>query len=105
MIFSAIGYNVGFKLVRITCRDNSVVYINTLKEGLLPFFNKKKMRFMKDNVAIDNSAEINNFILNKSIFVIDWLTHSTDLNQMALHKIQADGQDIPNQRCLYFICY
>jgi transposase len=69
-----------FPLKRISCHENSDDYIKTLKSSLLPYIRGKDLRFMQDNVAIHNSYKTIIFLEDEGIYLIDWSTHSPDLN-------------------------
>jgi transposase len=86
MVWAAIWKGGRSRLVVMT-RDEeakrrgftSQSYIQALEEGLLPVYDGTR-HFQQDNAAIHRSAVTDTFMLNNAISLIEWPSHSPDLN-------------------------
>jgi hypothetical protein len=86
MVWAAIWKEGRSKLVIMT-RDelarkkgfSSASYIAALEEGLLPIYDGT-CYFQQDNASIHRSYMTEAFLLNSAISLIDWPSHSPDLN-------------------------
>lgn len=104
--FSCLGKT---KLVFCDGKQKSMNYIDTLKEGLLPFIQvhkKKKLKLQQDNAPIHTSTETTNFIKAKKIPVLPWPSKSPDLNPMEnmwailVEKIYKNGRQFQTKEQL-----
>jgi hypothetical protein len=57
----------------------STSYMQALTEGLLPVYDGTR-HFQQDNAAIYRSAVTEAFLLQNAISLLEWLSHSPDLN-------------------------
>jgi transposase len=86
MVWAAIGLDFGTLPLMIiprgpkgTCR--SAEYIQTLQEGLLPFYEQHDLVFQQDNARIHTSRESLTWLLENGVRVyLLWPPYSPDLN-------------------------
>ena len=63
-----------------SCHENALYYIQTLRVGLLPFFNSSTDFFQQDNAPIHNTRITLEFLEENNIVLLKWPASSPDMS-------------------------
>ena len=80
MVWGAIKYGTKIPLVRVSGHENVEYYIQTLRAGLLPFFNSSTDFFQQDNAPIHNARITLEFFEENKIVLLKWPASSPDMS-------------------------
>jgi len=101
MIRIAIKYGTKIPLVSVSCHENAVYCIQTLRVGLLPFFNSSTDFFQQDNAPIDNARITLEFLEENIIVLLKLPASSPDMspfeNIWNIVKLMIDGIEVVSE--------
>jgi len=80
MIRIAIKYGTKIPLISVSGHENAVYCIQTLRVGLLPFFNSSTDFFQQDNAPIDNARITLEFLEENIIVLLKLPASSPDMS-------------------------
>ena len=80
MIRIAIKYGTKIPLISVSGHENAVYYIQTLRIGLLPFFNSSTDFFLQDNAPIHNARITQEFLEENNIVLLKWPASSPNMS-------------------------
>jgi transposase len=109
MVWGAFSYRGKSTLAILNGRQDSVAYVRTLQEYLLPFTTRHHAAgsiFQQDNASIHVSAHTKSWLADQNIPLLDWPAKSPDLNPIEnlwgilCRRVYANGRQFESREAL-----